>query len=107
MQTHYPPLELQRLNGQLSYFTPSQALPAEVGLESPAIFSMTDLRVVPALTTEPQVSIDWALGRMIDAGVRLLLVTDSDRQILGLITSHDIQGEKPLRLEHELSCVNR
>lgn len=103
MSTHYPPLELQRLNGQLSFFTPSQALPAGVGLESPAIFSMTDLRVVPALTTEPQVSIEWALNRMIDAGVRLLLVTDTDQQILGLITSHDIQGEKPLRLEHELS----
>ncbi|BAZ95109.1 signal transduction protein [Thiohalobacter thiocyanaticus] len=103
MQARYPSLELKRLSGPVSFFTPSQALPAEVSLESPAIFCMTDLRVVPALTIEPQVSIDWALGRMIDAGVRLLLVINPDWQILGLITSHDIQGEKPLRLEHELS----
>ncbi|RRQ22439.1 CBS domain-containing protein [Thiohalobacter thiocyanaticus] len=102
MQTPYPPLEARRLSGPVTFFTPSQALPEEVSLESPAIFCMTDLRVVPALTIEPQVSIEWALGRMIDAGVRLLLVINADNQILGLITSHDIQGEKPLRLEHEL-----
>ncbi|HSH29632.1 MAG TPA: hypothetical protein VK971_06975 [Thiohalobacter sp.] len=102
MQARYPSLELKRLSGPVSFFTPSQALPAEVSLESPAIFCLTDLRVVPALTIEPQVSIEWGLGRMIDAGVRLLLVINQDRQILGLITSHDIQGEKPLRLEHEL-----
>ncbi|MBI5040311.1 MAG: CBS domain-containing protein [Gammaproteobacteria bacterium] len=60
--------------------------------------TMTDLRQVGALTVEPHVSIEWALTRMRVGGVRLLLVTNPDGNVVGLITSHDIQGEKPLQL---------
>ena len=35
---------------------------------------------------------------MIKRGVRLLLVNNVDRQIIGLITSRDIEGEKPARI---------
>ena len=35
---------------------------------------------------------------MIKGGVRLLLVTDADGRIQGVITSRDIQGEKPMRI---------
>lgn len=102
METQYPPLALDRLSGPVTYFKPTQALPAQVSLESPAIFCMTDLRVVAAHTVEPHVSIEWALTRMIEGGVRSLLVINAGEDLIGLLTSYDIQGEKPLQLQHEL-----
>lgn len=95
-------LPLYSLHGLVSYFEPSQELPAQVKEHSPAILVMTDLRQQIAVTVEPNVSIDWALQRMKTAGVRLLFVVNSDKQILGLITSTDILGEKPLQFHREL-----
>jgi len=96
------PLSLHSLNGLVSYFEPSQELPAQVKTHSPAILVMTDLRQQIAITVEPNVSIDWALQRMKVAGVRLLFVVNGEKQILGLITSNDILGEKPLQFHQEL-----
>lgn len=95
-------LPLHPLPGLVSYFEPSQELPAQVKDDSPAVLVMTDLRQQIAITVEPNVSIDWALQRMKTAGVRLLFVVNSDKEILGLITSSDILGEKPLQFHHEL-----
>lgn len=103
MNKHYMPLNLSHLSGVLGYFRPSQELPARVGLDSPAILTMTDLRQVAALTVEPNVSIEWALTRMREGGVRLLLVVNHDDEVCGLVTATDIQGEKPLQLQRELS----
>lgn len=95
-------LPLHPLPGLVSYFEPSQELPAQVEENSPAVLVMTDLRRQIAVTVEPNVSIDWASQRMKSAGVRLLFVVNSDKQILGLITSTDILGEKPLQFHREL-----
>ncbi|GMQ88229.1 MAG: hypothetical protein BMS9Abin08_1460 [Gammaproteobacteria bacterium] len=95
-------LSLYPLPGLASYFEPSQELPAKVKEQSPAILVMTDLRQQVAITVEPNVSIDWALQRMKTAGVRLLFVINRDKHVLGLITSTDIQGEKPLQFHQEL-----
>jgi len=95
-------LALHPLQGLVSYFEPSQELPAKVKMQSPAVLVMTDLRQQIAVTVEPNVSIDWALQRMKTAGVRLLFVVNSDKQVLGLITSTDIQGEKPLQFHQAL-----
>lgn len=103
MEKHYMPLNIRHLSGRIGYFRPTQELPAKVTLESPAIMTMTDLRQIAALTVEPNVSIEWALTRMREGGVRLLLVTNHDGEVVGLITSTDIQGEKPLQLLRELN----
>ncbi len=95
-------LSLHPLQGLVSYFEPSQELPAQVKEHSPAILVMTDLRQQIAITVEPNVSIDWALQRMKAAGVRLLFVVNGEKQILGLITSNDILGEKPIQFHQEL-----
>ena len=95
-------LSLHSLTGLVSYFEPSQELPAQVKEHSPAILVMTDLRQQIAVTVEPNVSIDWALQRMKVAGVRLLFVVNGEKQILGLITSTDILGEKPIQFHQEL-----
>jgi CBS-domain-containing membrane protein len=68
-----------------------------VSENSPAIDSMTDFRQVMPVTAEPYYSPDLALDRMKTLGVRMLLVTDEHDDIAGVITSYDLQSEKPLR----------
>ncbi|HEY5645565.1 MAG TPA: CBS domain-containing protein [Pseudomonadales bacterium] len=72
--------------------------PRLVHLDSPALEVMTDFRIVHPVTTKPTVSIDEALELMKTRGVRLLLVTGDNDDILGLITAKDIQGEKPIKI---------
>lgn len=95
-------LPLYPLPGLISYFEPGQELPAQVTSSSPAILAMTDLRQQSAFTVEPNISIDRALQCMKSVGVRLLFVVNGDQEILGLITSTDILGEKPLQFHNEL-----
>jgi CBS-domain-containing membrane protein len=68
----------------------------QVRLSSPALEVMTDLRKVPAATIDADAPIDAANRFMIRRGVRLLLVTDDHRQVLGLVTATDILGERPV-----------
>lgn len=62
-----------------------------------AIEAMTDFMRERPITIEEHRSIDVALDDMIRFGVRALLVT-RDRGVVGLITSYDIQGERPMQL---------
>lgn len=102
MATQYIPLSMRPLSGPTDLFQPQQDLPEKVELDSPAILTMTDLRQVSAQTVDPNLSIDEALTRMKEGGVRLLFVTNPQGDVLGLITSTDIQGEKPLQFLKEL-----
>jgi CBS domain-containing protein len=62
----------------------------------PAIHAVTDFtREHPATADEDQ-QIDDALSDMVRLGVRALLVV-RDQRVVGLITSYDIQGERPLQ----------
>jgi CBS domain-containing protein len=75
--------------------------PRLVHLDAPALDVMTDFRIVHPVTVRPTVSIDEALELMKTRGVRLLLVTGENDEILGLITAKDIQGEKPVKIAQE------
>ncbi len=66
--------------------------------ESPALAVMTDLKQVTVATIGPDATLAQATQTMISRGVRLLLVVDRDDNVLGLITSRDTQGEKPIKL---------
>lgn len=76
-------------------------LPEIVHWSSPAVDVMTDFRVVHPVTVRPDVSIDEALEKMKQVGVRLLLVINEEQEIIGLITAKDIQGERPVKLVQE------
>ena len=102
MPIAYTPLPLYPLAMGASYFTPRQELPAHVNLEDPAVLAMTDLRQVSAVTIEPNALLDKALQKMIESEVKLLLVTDPQHAVLGLITATDIQGERPLTFLREV-----
>ena len=64
--------------------------------DDPAINAMTDLSVARAITIAPDQSIDFAIELMRHAGVRMLVVTGQDENLVGLVTARDITGEKPI-----------
>jgi predicted transcriptional regulator len=98
MERQYPPLKATILQPGSGFHRPSQILPARVHMGSPAIEVMTDLRIVPAVTIDPDSPIDAANTRMIVNRVRLLLVTDHESRVVGLITATDVLGEKPMQI---------
>jgi CBS domain-containing protein len=100
MTRNYHPLGAHRLQAGARYHLPGQD-PERVRIDSPALAVMTDLRQIPAATIDLEAPLDAANRFMIRRGVRLLLVTDDSRQVLGLITSNDVLGEKPVQFALE------
>lgn len=98
MTESYQALAFYPLETGASYMRPRQELPRGVTEESPAVDVMTDLSRVTAYTVELTTPLDKALEMMVKRGVRLLLVRDGDAAVRGLITSRDIQGEKPAKI---------
>jgi signal-transduction protein with cAMP-binding, CBS, and nucleotidyltransferase domain len=76
---------------------PAAAEKRRVLLSDPATLVMTDFTREPPATVTEDSSIDDALEDMVVAGVHALLVMRADL-VSGLITSYDIQGDRPLIL---------
>jgi len=72
--------------------------PNFVKIDSAAIEVMTDLERMPPATIEPQANLAQAHQAMILRGVRLLLVTEKNGRISGVVTAVDLGGEKPVRV---------
>lgn len=70
--------------------------PAPVTAESAAILVMTDLSQVPSATIVVDATLDEANQSMLVRGVRMLFVVGDNKRLVGLITSVDILGEKPV-----------
>ena len=75
---------------------PRAAETRRVALTDPAVRIVTDFTREPPMTVTEDRLIDDALRDMITAGVRALVVVRGDL-VSGLITSYDIQGERPLQ----------
>jgi CBS domain-containing protein len=97
---NYSPLPMAPMRAGV-VVQPPAAGPKPVRLDSPAIEVMTDLRRIAAATIAADATIAQTNRTMIARGVRLLLVVDVTGTVLGLITAHDIVGEKPVNLLHE------
>jgi CBS domain-containing protein len=91
----YRPLRQSRLRPEAGCHLPA-AGGRQVTAGSPAIEVMTDFRSVAPLTTSPAATVDAANRNMISRGVRTLFVVDDARRILGIVTSTDVLGEKPM-----------
>lgn len=102
MQNGFHSLSLAYVPAGARVETPTQSLPEKVTLRSPAIDVMTDLARVAAVTVAPNETMDDALERMRNSGVRLLLVINVEQAVLGLITARDIHGSRPVRFMQEL-----
>jgi CBS-domain-containing membrane protein len=72
-----------------------------VHLDDPAYDVMTDFNHVHPITVIPAVPIDAALELMKVRGVRLLLVINDSDEITGIVTSSDIQGERPIEIAEQ------
>lgn len=69
-----------------------------VTLDSPGVSVMTDLTAVRAATTAPDTPLTQARQTMIHQGVRLLFVVTHMPCVDGLITSTDLEGERPMQV---------
>lgn len=102
MSEKYTELPSTHLQPETTYHRPPQILPDYVTTDSPAVDVMTDFTKVAAITMGPCASMEAANKRMIATGVRLLLVTDQYNSIIGIITTTDINGEKPMKYLQEV-----
>ena len=100
----------------LSAYTPRDSIPLQANLRiespedppelvhfhDPAMLVFTDFSRVYPVTITAEKSIDYALQRMRNAGVRLLLVVNKKHRMIGLIGADQIMGDDPVRLaEHD------
>lgn len=76
-------------------------LPEVVHLDDPALMVMIDFKQIKPPLIAPEAPVDQALNEMKISGVHLLLVADKEDRIIGLISSEDILGEKPITLLQE------
>ena len=80
----------------INLVTPKNTTHKSITEKDPAISVMTDLKKVTPFTIQSSASIEAINNKMIACGVRLLFVNDPQGNLAGLITTTDIQGEKPL-----------
>lgn len=85
------------LGADSGYAQPTQAVLERVRIDNPALDVMTDFTKVTAVIILPGDTVDEAHRRMIQRGVRLLLVVDADRRVHGIVTANDVLGEKPVK----------
>lgn len=102
MSKEFTALPYEQLRAGTSYHRPPQKLAERVGANDPATEVMTDFTQVSAMTIGPCANLAEVEQRMIASEVRLLLVTDQNNQVLGLITTTDLQGEKPMKYLQEV-----
>lgn len=74
-----------------------------VQVDSPAVMVMTDLARVPPACINQTASLPEANQAMLYRGVRLLFVVDPEQRLLGIITSHDALGERPVLVARDRS----
>lgn len=79
---------------------------ANLSSRDPALHGMTDFTDKCPITVAPERPIDEALTDMMRFGVRALLVNRGD-SVVGLITSYDIEGERPAAFSRRSSIVRR
>jgi CBS domain-containing protein len=105
-RSHYKPLPMARMAAGVTVQAPGVYAPKPVRADSPAIEAMTDFRQVAAATIGATATIGEATHAMIARGVRLLIVVDADRAVVGLITARDTMGERPINLMRERGLVH-
>jgi CBS domain-containing protein len=96
----YKPLPMSKMRAGV-VCQPPVAGPEPVRPDTPAIAVMTDLRQTAAATIRADATLAQANRAMIARGVRLLLVVGVTGEVEGLVTAHDILGERPVNLMRE------
>jgi len=100
----YTPLALSSPKNNISLLSTLEQNTPFLNLDAPALDLMTDFSRTPAISILAATQIDNALNQMIYSSVRLFFVVDRDFNILGSITSYDIQSEKPMLFLQSRDC---
>jgi CBS-domain-containing membrane protein len=95
-QSFFKTLQQKKLTSFKCFVIEPQA-PNHVILETNALETMTDLSERSCATVSPTVSLHEANRILINRGVRMLVVSDEQHCVAGLLTSTDLLGEKPIR----------
>lgn len=104
---HQKPNTLQTFSAVTNILAPSNE-PWQVELTDPASSVMTDFRVRALFKVDPEDTIDEALHNMKIAGLRIGFVVDgASEKVIGMITSYDIMGEKPMRYLQSVGFADR
>ena len=98
MERDYQPLPIRELGAHAGFRRPLAPPAPHVSAEAPAVQVMTDLSRVAPATIRPQAPLAGANQFMITRGVRLLLVTDEQENVLGVVTASDLLSERPMRV---------
>lgn len=102
MSREYAALTEHFLKAGASFVRPTQVLPERVTLEDPALSVMSDLKSISVVTVRAKTPMEKAHAKMKRYGVRTLLVLDESDKVLGLLTTTDILGEKPMRFLQQM-----
>ncbi len=100
MPKSYLPLTTVPLNVGVTYHHPLEA-PEVVHWHDPALYAMIDFKYISPAIISPEDSIDHALVKIKSSISHVLLVVSKEQQILGVVSSEDLMGEKPLRAIQE------
>ncbi|MAA70227.1 MAG: hypothetical protein CL679_00695 [Bermanella sp.] len=118
MLENYKTIKFSKLSTQPQSITPDRGF-KELTLDDSAISVMSDHRLEKAPICSTKTSLDAASKKMADEKTGLLLVENNEGQIVGLISSADIAGEKPIqyindtkksrdeiKIGHLMTCVS-
>lgn len=94
--TTYHALPTIALDNQIDYFRAAN-LPEIIHFDDPALCVMIDFTKEKTLTINQDASIVDAATEMRVCDVHMLIVTDKENNVVGLISSEDILGSKPLQ----------
>jgi CBS domain-containing protein len=100
MQTAYTPRDCTPLQSNLPIERPEEP-PELVHFHDSAMQVFTDFSRVYPVTITADRTIDYALHKMKNSGVRLLLVVDKKHRMIGLISAYQIMGDDPVRLAED------
>lgn len=104
MNRHYNAIPQLTLKQAVSIKQPAVNHDSAIDNNSPAYEVITQLNKVTPATTSGSRLIKEANQKMIERAVRMLFVTDSEKQLQGIITSNDILGEKPIQFAQRVGC---
>lgn len=96
----YPPLNSVDLNAGTEYVH-SGELPEILHVEDSAFDAMVDFKETKAFTIHQDKPIDEALASMRVCRVHEMVVINDNDTVVGLISSEDILGEKPIKITEE------
>lgn len=96
----YEQLEVFELKAENKLIRP-EALPEVAHLDDPAASVMLDFTRVKPLTISQEASIVLAMEEMKTNNVHMLIVTNAMDQVIGIVDTEDLLGEKPIKILQE------